>query len=615
MSQDLYGYYERELIFIRQLAQEFAKQYPASAGRLLLEPNRSMDPHVERMIESFAILTGRIHQKLDDEFPELTDAMLGVLYPHYLAPIPSMAVAQFQLDYDRAPLPDGFLIPRGSRLQSPPVNDVTCRFRTAYDVQLWPVQLATARYLAPPFPSDLGAPHGTAAVMRLRLESRSGLTFSELSLDRLRFFLDGESQVVGSLYEALLNGTAQVALRSPEGAAPVWLEPDEFIKPVGFERDEGMLPYPSSSLVGYRLLTELFAFPDKFLFVDFCGLSRARDAGFRKVTDVVIYLSRAFPSLEQGLSAETFRQGCAPIVNLFEQTAEPISLTQARSAYRVVPDVAIPQGTEVYSVDQVVSVDPSTRVTTEYSPFYAFHHGTSRVDRRAFWCASRRPSLREGDRGTEVELSFVDLDFNPSVPAETTLVVRTTCTNRDLPTGLKNYGDRLTLTLEAAAPLTRVRCVRMPTAPLRPPGRRGAYWRLISHLCLNHLSITDGVEGRRALQEILSLYDFSDASSGDASADVIRQLIEGITSVDSRRVVGWLEAAEASGFCRGVEVSIEFDEKNYVGTGVFLFASVLERFLGLYVSINSFSQLVARLKSSKGVLKRWPPRAGDQQIL
>src|SRR6516225_5369565 len=122
MSESLYHYYERELLFIRQLGQEFARQYPAAANRLRLEPNRSLDPHVERLIESFALLAGRIHHKLDDEYPELTDAMLSVLYPHYLAPVPSMAVVQFVLDAARGQLPEGFLIPAGSRLHTQPVS-------------------------------------------------------------------------------------------------------------------------------------------------------------------------------------------------------------------------------------------------------------------------------------------------------------------------------------------------------------------------------------------------------------------------------------------------------------------------------------------------------------
>src|SRR4051812_48924885 len=153
MSKTLYAYYERELRFIRRLAQDFAKQYPAAASRLLLEPNRSTDPHVERLIESFALLCGRVHHKLDDEFPELTDAMLGVLYPHYLAPIPSMSIIQFQLDATRAQLPNGFLIDRGSKLHTQPVGDIMCKFRTCYPVTLWPVELTSARLMPPPFPA------------------------------------------------------------------------------------------------------------------------------------------------------------------------------------------------------------------------------------------------------------------------------------------------------------------------------------------------------------------------------------------------------------------------------------------------------------------------------
>src|SRR5881397_3369881 len=138
MTDTLFPYYERELVFIRQFAQDFAKQYPAAAARLRLEPTQSTDPHIERLIESFALLAGRIHHKLDDEFPELTHALLGVLYPHYLAPVPSMALVQFELDPSRAQLPGGFLIDRGSKLHTQPVGDLAVKFRTGYPVRLWP---------------------------------------------------------------------------------------------------------------------------------------------------------------------------------------------------------------------------------------------------------------------------------------------------------------------------------------------------------------------------------------------------------------------------------------------------------------------------------------------
>src|SRR5947209_5939420 len=205
MSEALYPYYERELLFIRQLAQEFAKQYPAAAGRLLLEPTRSTDPHVERLIESFALLAGRVHHKLDDEFPELTEALLGVLYPHYLAPIPSMAVVQFVLDAGRAPLPTGFQIDKGSRLHTHAVHDTPCRFRTGYPVTLWPVELISAKLQAPPFPPGFQPPPKTAAALYLQLDCQAGMKFSDLSLDKLRFYLSGDSQVVATLYELIFN--------------------------------------------------------------------------------------------------------------------------------------------------------------------------------------------------------------------------------------------------------------------------------------------------------------------------------------------------------------------------------------------------------------------------
>jgi type VI secretion system protein ImpG len=618
MSETLYPFYERELLFIRQLAQEFARRYPAAAGRLLLEPNRSADPHVERLIEAFALLAGRIHRKLDDEFPELTDALLSVLYPHYLAPIPSMALVQFHLDTARAQLPDGFLIDRQSRLHTRPVGDVPCRFRTCYPVKLWPITVAEARLQPPPFPAHLRPPPLTAAVLTLRLECQAGMTFTGLSLDRLRFYLYGDNQVIPLLYELLFNHTQQVVFRPLDADArqtPLFFARDACLFPVGFERDEGLLPYPNQSFLGYRLLTEFFTFPNKFWFVDLGGFEQVRRAGFGSRLEVLFYLNRTSKNLEQVVESATFRLGCTPVINLFEQIAEPIALTQARYEYRVVPDVTQPLGLEVYSIDSVSSTDPTTSTAREYQAFYSFRHGQSREAQRAFWYASRRPSLLENDRGTEVYLHLVDLDFNLALPAESVLVVRTTCTNRNLPAILQRAGEDLYFELEAAAPLAGIPCLRTPTLPLRSPLRRGAYWRLLSHLNLNHLSLSDAEEGRAALQEILRLYDFSDAEAGPQLAAVTQHVIEGITDVRSRRVVGRIQGATASGFCRGLEVVIEFDDQKYVGVGVYLFACVLERFLGLYASINSFTQLVARVSQREGYLKKWLPRAAEQQLL
>ncbi len=617
MSKSLHEYYQTELVFIRQTAQEFARQFPATANRLLLEANRSLDPHVERLLEGFALLAGRVHHKIDDEFPELTDALLSVLYPHYLAPIPSMAIVQFDLDPERAQLPDGFRIDKHSQMHSARVGGVECKFRTGYETTLWPVAVTNAKLLQPPFPQHWQAPPRTKAALSIQIETTGELPFTRLSLDRLRCYLTGENAVVARLYELIFNHALQVVFNPLDRntkAKPFTLRPAEALFPVGFNGDEGLLPYTPQSFPGYRLLTEFFAFPSKFLFVDLGGFQRVQKAGMERKLEVVIFLDRKMERLEPIVDATTFKLGCTPVMNLFEQTAEPILLTQTKTEYRIVPDVAAPHGTEVYSIDSVTSVDPA-RGTTEYRPFYSFRHGGDRRTRRTFWYAVRRPVVGEGDRGYDVYLNLVDLDFEPHVPAEKSLVVRTLCTNRDLPMRLAQASEGVQFELEMAGPVRRVSCLRAPTLPLRPPVRRGAYWRLVSHLSLNHLSLTDPEEGRTALREILSLYDFSDPEAGQQQALVTQQLIEGIAAVRSRPVIGQTGAATSSGFCRGTEVTIEFDEEKYVGSGLYLFASVLERFLGLYVSVNSFSQLVAMTRQGQGIVKKWPPRAGEQPLL
>lgn len=603
MADEILTYYERELSFLRQTGAEFAASYPKIASRLLLEADKCEDPHVERLIQAFAFLAARIRYKLDDDFPEITDSLLSVLYPHYLAPVPSMAIVQFVLDAERGKLTEPFRIARGAKLFSPPVSGAPCRFHTAYPLTLWPLTVASARL----GPADgLGASRRAVSVIRLGLRAHGGTSIAGLRPDALRFFLHGEGHQTWPLYELLCNNVREVQLRPGAGrpGPPIRLGPD-CIRPVGFAADEGLLPYGPRSFLGYRLLHEYFAFPEKFLFVDVTGLDAAAKAGFAEELEILIFLDH-MPQLGDVIAPATFRLGCVPVVNTFDQIAEPIRVSETESEYRVVIDGRRQDATEVYSVDSVVSVSPDDPEPLVYQPFYSFKHEMDQAQQRTFWYTTRRPSDRKGDAGTEVYLSLVDLDFKPSRPAADTLTVHVTCTNRDLPARLPFGGERGLLELEGAAPLSRILCLTKPTTVSRPRMGRGAQWRLISHLSLNYLSLVDG--GREALQEILRLYDFS-------GSPVVRQQIAGILDVRSRRVVGRPNSMPWNGFCRGLEVTVDFDEEHYVGTGVYLFASVLEHFFGLYSSLNSFTQLVARTRQRKELLKRWPPRAGEQILL
>jgi len=604
MADELLPYYERELSFIRQMAAEFAAKYPKIAGRLLLEPDQSEDPHVERLIQAFAFLAARVHHKIDDEYPEITESLLGVLYPHFLTPIPSMSIAQFVLDPEQGKIPGGYKIEKDAALYSPPVNGSPCRFRTCYPVVLWPVEVVHASLdsVDRMIPSRRNA----TSVLRLGLKGLGGMKFSEMELDRLRFFLHGESPLVYALYEAILNNACEVQLRLPtvRDAKPITLS-QMCLQPVGFGPDEGLLPYGPRSFSGYRLLQEYFAFPEKFLYFDLLELQRVKELGAQDQIEILIFLDRK-PQLEQPVTKEVFRLGCVPVVNLFEQIAEPIRLSHAQTEYRVVPDVRRQEATEVFTVNSVVSTSPHLDETLEFQPFYSVKHGAGDVTQKAFWLTTRRPSARKGDTGTEVFLALVDSNFRPALPAVETLTLHTTCCNRDLPAKLPFGGEQGIFELEGAAPLSRIRCLRKPTETLRPPMRRGTQWRLMSHLSLNYLSLCEG--GREALQEILKLYDVTDSSA-------IQQQISGITGVTSRQVVGRPASMPWNGFCRGLEVTVEFDEDKFVGSGVFLFASVLEKFLGLYTSLNSFTQLIARTQQREQPIKRWPPRAGEQILL
>jgi type VI secretion system protein ImpG len=615
MSDELLPDYQRELATIRGHARRFGEAHPKIAARLGLDQGLSADPHVERMIQAFAYLTARVRHKLEDDFPEITESLLGVLYPHYRAPIPSMAVVQFELDPGQNQVATGHLVPRLTQLQTDPVHDNVCLFRTCYPVALWPIELTQASLAQAP----VAAPNTrystqTLSIVRLVLECRDGAPpFGELALRSLRFFLNGLPQHVFRLYELILNNTLGVALAaSAQDETPLVLD-RSCLRPVGFERDEGMFPETARSLPGYRLLTEFFTFPEKYLFFDLTGLDAAALARFGNRLEVFLYVNEVAPDLEANVSTDTFRLGCTPVVNLYSLRAEAIPLSQTDFEYRVVPDVRRPLAHEVYSIDRVIATAPSGQ-EEEFYPFYSIKHARAGRTARAFWHATRRESDSGGDTndsGTEVFLSLVDLGLEPVPLSGWTVDVTTTCLNRDLPHQLPFGGGQPRLQFsEGGALVSQITCLTKPSRTLRPAAKRGALWRLISHLSLNHLSLGDttGEDSGEALREILKLYDFADSAE-------TRKMLDGILQVRTRADVGRPTGAEAGVLCRGVEVSIQFDETAFSGSGLFLFASVLERFLALYCTVNSFVRLIATIKGREGELRRWQPRVGDQAVL
>ncbi len=610
MRDQLFAYYNRELEFIRKMVWSFAEKYPEVAGRLLLEPNKCEDPHVERIIEAFSMIAARIHLRLDDDFSEISDALLGVLYPHFLSPIPSATIVQLALDPQQGRAGAGVSVERGSLLHARPVEGVRCRFRTCYDVRLWPLEVASVDVVPPP---SLGAllPADARSALRIRLRATGGAKLEELAIGRLTFYLDAAPALSDALYRMFARDAVGVLVQRGS-AKPAFLGADA-VRPMGFARDESLLSYPLESFPGYRLLQEFFAFDAKFNFVELSGLP-TQPVGPHPHLDVTLLMREPLQEITVRPAPENLRLGCTPAVNLFSHTADPVAVNELSVEYPVVPDARAPLSYEVHSIASVTSAVPGSLEIRNYQPFYGLRHGAALDEGDAFWHLARRQSQRKDDIGTDVFLSTVDRSFAVTKPETEVLTVRTLCTNRDLPPRLP-FGDPADFQIEARAEIASIRCLSKPTAPIRAPLGAGSRWRLVSHLALNHLSLSDVTvsnttateqpQALHALREILKLYDFADTA-------VMRQRIAALSGLRARRVVRRVGPAA---FARGVEVELRFDEDAFPGGGAFLFASVLERFLGMYTSINSFTQTVARPRQGEGILKRWPPRAGETQLL
>jgi len=610
LRNELRDYYESELTFLRQVGAEFADKYPKIASRLQLESDRCEDPHVERMLEAFALLAARVHLRIDDDFPQITEALLNILYPHYLRPVPSMTVAQFHSDPEGGKLTSALKIPKGTVLYSRPVEGVPCKFRTSYDTTLWPFKVAQAQWMTP----DRVRPTlraSEAAVLRVEMECFPDVSFEKLELETLSFYLNGESSVVHALYELLCRNCVRILVRDPaKPKAPVREIPVRNLEPLGFGENEDVLPYPRRSFMGYRLLQEYFAFPEKFFFMSLKGLSLLQQAGFTSKVELLFMISPfeqdgRHQRLEVAVNERTLRLGCAPIINLFSQVAEPILVDQTRYQYPIVPDARRRQTMEIYSVDEVVSTDAETHETVIYHPLYSERHAVQGTS-PAYWFITRSVSNRKGDEGTDVFLSLVDLSARPMQLDYDTVTIRCTCTNRDLVARLPFGSEAGDFEMTDGAAIKRIVALHKPTRTLRPPLDGKTLWSLISHLSLNYLSIVD--DGKEALQKILELYDFSD------SADIKKQ-ISGIAAVSSRRHFTRVASDYGVGFARGTRVEIEFDEEQFSGSGAYLFASVLEKFFGLYTSMNSFTQLVARSRQRREALEEWAPRAGQSILI
>lgn len=626
MDTRLMRHYENELLFLRDMGAEFATAYPKIASRLGMEGIEVLDPYVERLLEGVAFLSARVQLELELQYPAFTSNLLEIIYPHYLAPTPSMMIAAMEPDAQNTAVKDGFVLPRHTLMRSRLMEgeQTQCEFRTAAELTLWPVEITEAEYIDGRGELVAAGVAGTVparAGIRLRLRRTDGEAMSELGMDSLVMHLNASSGNAWALLELLCAQTRGLAGRSTDRR-------DDWVAPLagggavarGYEPEEALLPTPRRSFDGYRLLQEYFAMPERFLFAELTGLNPALRRAKGPDVDIYILLGEGNRDLAPMIVPDAFTLNAVPAVNLFPKRCDRVHVTTRDTEQHVIPNRTAALDFEIHTLESVIGISSDGADDVVFRPFYSATDFTAAGENHpAYYTVRRRMRQRsEKERlrgvrtsylGSETYVTLVDRNQVPYGASMDQLAVRALCTNRDLPLLLATGDDDL-FQLPEGGP---VRKIRLPVSPTRPHptlAQGDTAWRLISHLSLNYLSLTDGGTGDQsaaALRELVGLY----APLGDR---VTEKQLEGIVSVKSRPIVRRMSDEVLSTAVRGTEITIGFDDSFFEGSSVYVLGAVLERFLRKYASINSFTETVLTTQK-RGEITRWRPGRGQGQML
>lgn len=604
MIDDLIEYYQRELAFLGNNAGAFAEAHPKIASRLRVTRESLEDPHVGRLIEAVAFLNARLRHKLDDEYPELSDALLLTLYPHLVQPLPSMMMVRLEPGED---LDKPMTVPAGTMIGTEEIDGESCKYRLARDVTMLPLTLTGATMGGPPFDAPALGVNNARGLLRLTLTtSKPDISVDSFGVDRLRFFIRADARRAEILLEQLganLLGIGVAAVPSDPRAV---LLPPECLRLVGIDDRDLLLPQTATARRSYALLQEHFAYPHKHLCFEVNGLdARTLDLAGNTL-DLFLWFDRLSPELERVVRPEDFELYAAPALNLFELDAEPIMLDHSAIEYRVVPNASREDAIEVHSVEQVI-LQTSSGERIEAPSLYSIDRGTPRLGRH-FHAVSRRSSFSEGG-GDDVFVTIADLEGELLRDEDTVANVRVLATNRELPARLPFGGGRPHLSVQGTINgLKSVQALTKPTATRRPSRRRAAGWKLIGQLSLNYLSLVGGAAGARTLREVLALYDVGDSAETG-------HLRERLVAVHAEPGVARLRLKGHSAMCAGIDVALEMDDERLSGSGAFMLCAVIERFLAGTCALNSFVRTSARLQRESGAWKTWPPRIGDRPLI
>ncbi|WNN44942.1 type VI secretion system baseplate subunit TssF [Winslowiella toletana] len=624
MDSKLLEYYNRELAYLREMGAEFAERFPKVAGRLGMQGIDVADPYVERLMEGFAFLTSRVQLKMDAQFPRFSQYLLEMIAPNYLAPTPSMAIAQLHPDSRKGDLSNGFRVPRGSMMESLTLKKegITCSYTTAQEVILQPLRVKNVELGGVPADIPLGQlglnQRGAVSALRIQLECFDNVVLSHLSFDHLMFFLSGPDIQAQQLLELVIQHRVGLFCRF-DGVQPqhIILD-DEALVHEGFAAHQALLPDDLRNFDGYRLLQEYFAFPARYQFISVNQLQQVVkcSSGMRGF-EIIVLLDKSDIALERIVDTSYLALHCTPVINLFPKLTERQNISESLNEYHLVVDNIRPLDYEIFSVQKLFASSSSQREEQVFRPFW-HTFSQDNGDYGAYFSLRREPrtlsenagryGTRTGYIGSEVFLSLVDAHHSPWHQDLRYLTAEVTCTSRDLPL-LFLQQDQANFVMSDSVPICQLSLCKGPTSP-RPALAEGEItWRLISHLQMNYLSLMDGDDGQgaAALRQLLGLY------ANLAEAAVARQ-IEGIRHCQLQAVYRRVPQPGPMVSARGIAIELNVDEQAFSGSSPWLLGSVLERVFSRLVAINSFTELTLT-SQQRGEVGYWPPRLGKRSLI
>ena len=592
-------YFQDELTALRGLGAEFAETNPRLAPFLATE---AQDPDVERLLEGFAFLTGRLRQKLEDELPELTHSVMNLLWPNFLKPIPSMSMVQLS---PMDGLSEKKQIKRKSMVLSTPVDGTQCQFQTCFDVDLYPLVVSDIQH-------SIQSTGSNISIQLSILDEKANI--DEMKLDFLRFHLFGDLQTSNLLYlffSRYVQGIRINAIDSEGNKHFLSALQQSDISPVGFSDDENLLPYSANVFKGYRVIQEYFSLPEKYLFIDFKGLDNLAKQLKKLNIDNLSYLQLECSfsrTLDAGTSIgiDSLRLYCTPVVNLFAHKSNPVQLDHKKVDYRLLPSAINPKHYEVYQVNEVEGWGHSDHKRKKYPYFDSFEHSLNDTlnEKKAQLYYQIRVKEAQDGQALDSYIAFVDQSEHSKTPQVETIEASLICTNRNLPIKL-GIGD-INMAGEGIPEYVNIINISQVTPEFIPPMDKGFHWQLISNMSLNYQSLMD----KDILRIILTSYDyrsFYDRQQARAS----QHRLDGIDTIK----VDFIDRLYYGRPVRGIRSTIRVLESRFTNEGeMFLFFTVLNEFFSLYVSLNSFHELIV-LGIEQGEIYKWPARIGQQPII